>query len=191
MPQSGKRWAQAVKALAQHKDSVTQVTKCQHASCQMTHDQERTEGGGGTEGELEETQQEGGRRQVPCITASAGPASPLETMANAPEGWRDTEMFRAWPGSQAQMAGGHSQLQKTQRGSAFTHPVPTLPSPGQRYATGWVPYCPTSGPRTGMGDASCLAGSGCQFQDPAGLAATKHLSVGLPPSPSFIRSFSS
>ena len=49
MPQSGKRWAQAVKALAQHKDSVTQVTKCQHASCQMTHDQERTEGGGGTE----------------------------------------------------------------------------------------------------------------------------------------------
>jgi len=108
-----------------------------------------------------------------------------------PERWRDTEMFRAWPGSQAQMAGGHSQLQKTQRGSAFTHPVPALPSPGQRYATGWVPYCPTSGPRTGMGDASCLAGSGCQFQDPAGLAATKHLSVGLPPSPSFIRSFSS
>lgn len=84
MPQSGKRWAQAVKALAQHKDSVTQVTKCQHASCQMTHDQERTEGGGGTEGELEETQQEGRRRQGPRITASAGPASPLETHGRGP-----------------------------------------------------------------------------------------------------------
>lgn len=65
VPQSGKRWAQAVKALAQHKDSVTRVTKCQHASCQMTHDQERIEWGGGTECALEETQQGGRRRQVP------------------------------------------------------------------------------------------------------------------------------
>ena len=65
VPQSGKRWAQAVKALAQHKDLVTQVTKCQHASCQMTHDQERTECGGGTECALEEMQQGGRRRQVP------------------------------------------------------------------------------------------------------------------------------
>ena len=79
MPQSGKHWAQAVKALARHKDSVTRVTKCQHASCQMTQNQERTDGGGRTEGELEETQPEGRRRQDPRITASAGPASPLET----------------------------------------------------------------------------------------------------------------
>lgn len=108
-----------------------------------------------------------------------------------PEGQRDTETVHTWPGSQAQMAGGHSQLQKTQRGSASTHPVPVLPAPGQRYATGWVPYCLTSGPRTEMGDASCLAGSGCQFQDPSGLAATKHLSAGLLPSLRFIRFLSS
>lgn len=54
-----------MKALAQDRVSVTRVTKCHCGSCQMTHDQERTEGGGGTQRRaLEEMQREGGRRQA-------------------------------------------------------------------------------------------------------------------------------
>lgn len=132
------------------------------------------------------------KKAGPPITAGAGPASPLQTHGQSSLKDGGTQkLLRAWPGSQAQMVGGHSQLQKTQRGSALSHPVPALPAPGWRYATGWVPCCPTSGPRTGMGDASCLAGSGCQFQASGGLAATKHLSVGQPASLCFICSFSS
>ena len=129
------------------------------------------------------------KKAGPPITAGAGPASPLQTHGRSSlKGGGTQKLFRAWPGSQVQMAGGHSQLQKIQRGSALSHPVPALPAPGQRYATGWVPCYPTSGPRTGMGDASCLAGSGCQFQASGGLAATKPLSGGQP---RFICSFSS
>lgn len=78
-----RRQAQNVKALAQHKDSVTRVTEFHHASYQMTHDQEgkapRSRALNGAEGKvgvLEETQKEGRRQAHGSLLVSALPPSP-------------------------------------------------------------------------------------------------------------------
>ena len=79
MPRPGERWAQTMKALAQHKDSVTRVTKCQHASCQMTHDQEGTKGEEEQRAYWRRRGKEAGEGWSPLLTAGAGPATPLQT----------------------------------------------------------------------------------------------------------------
>lgn len=105
------RQAQKVKALAQHKDSVTRVTECHHVS--LPNDSRpggpRSQVLNGVEGKvgvLEETQREG-RRQASWLTAGVGPA-PLPSCRACPPCRKvgHTNCSEAWPGRPTHMAGG-------------------------------------------------------------------------------------
>lgn len=146
MPRPRGRRAQKVKALAQHKNSVTCVPECQllpakdSQPLQLLPKRTKGEENRGSSGGASKRQKE-----APLLPAHAGPAPAPQSwgLSAQQEGAADIQAVpKPSLGDQLQVAGGHANSRR-QHGLALTQP----PCPSSlKCAAGWFPSCPPLGP---------------------------------------------